>query len=43
MQMADILGATSVCVFNNVAKTVKPDYRCAYLKEVKQVLECLLP
>ena len=43
MQMADILGATSVCVFNNVAKTVKTDYRCASLKEVKQVLECLLP
>lgn len=42
MQMADVLGATSICVFNNVPNTVKTDYRCASLKEVKQVLEYLL-
>ena len=42
MQMADVLGAVCVCVFNHVPDDVKTDYRCASLQEVKKVLEQLL-
>ena len=43
MQMADVLGATSICVFNNVPQTVKTNYRCASLSEVQIILSQLLP
>ncbi|MBR5130348.1 MAG: HAD family hydrolase [Alphaproteobacteria bacterium] len=42
MQMADVLGATSICVFNNIPETIKTSYHCASLKDVKRVLERLL-
>lgn len=42
MQMADVLGATSICVFNNISDDVKTDYRCPSLKDVKCVLEKIL-
>jgi HAD superfamily hydrolase (TIGR01549 family) len=42
MQMANVLGATSICVFNNVSVDVKIDYRCSSLQDVKCVLKKLL-
>lgn len=42
MQMANVLGAVSICVFNNVPEAVKTHYRCASLHEVKYILEKLL-
>lgn len=43
MQMAGVLGAISICVFNNVPETIKTDYRCASLFEVQTILSQLLP
>lgn len=42
MQMADVLGAVSICVFNNVSTDVLSDYRCQTLDEVKVILQKLL-
>ena len=39
MQMAQVLGATSICVFNNVPKTIKTHFRCESLQDVKHILE----
>lgn len=42
MQMADVLGATSICVFDNVPTSVKTHFRCVSLEEVKSVLKTIL-
>lgn len=42
MQMAKVLGATSICVFHNVPTNIKTHYRCYTLSEVKHILERLL-
>ncbi|MBO7258395.1 MAG: HAD family hydrolase [Alphaproteobacteria bacterium] len=42
MQMAQVLGATSICVFNNVPKTIKTHFRFESLQYVKSILEKIL-
>lgn len=42
MQMAKVLQATSIAVFDYIPATIKTDYRCRDLFEVKKTLQSLL-